>query len=90
MKRALPESLKLLQLLLSNEEKETITLVLRKIDENPNNYEINEYWQLDSSIGGIGGIGGYCMPANPVKILFLEVWEETYLDHYNMLELKSI
>jgi hypothetical protein len=62
MNKALSESKILADLLLSEEQKEKIKNVLREIRENHDCYDAGLFWELDSSIGGIGG---YCMPADP-------------------------
>jgi len=65
--KLLPESEELLNLLLnvrlSNAEQVTIIEhSLNEIEENPRNYDISEFWEMDKHIGGIGG---YCMPFDP-------------------------
>ena len=59
---ALIESTGLADLLLSLEQKHIIETATREINERPDAYNLDSFWALDSSIGGIGG---YCMPFNP-------------------------
>jgi len=61
---SLPESEKLLNLLLTDSQKEIIERALHEIKENPESYNIDFFWELDASIGGIGG---YCMQFNPTR-----------------------
>ena len=58
---ALSESKELLNLLLTEVQKEVIDRAVKEIKENPENYNIDFFWKLDSSIGGIGG---YCIEFN--------------------------
>jgi len=60
--KALPESIELFNQLLTNAQKEIIDRAVKEIKENPESYNINFFWELDASIGGIGG---YCMPFDP-------------------------
>lgn len=61
---ALIESTGLADLLLSLEQKHIIETVTREINERPDAYNLDCFWALDSSIGGIGG---YCMPFDPTN-----------------------
>jgi hypothetical protein len=61
---ALPESKELLNLLLTNAQKEIVGRAIKEIKENPESYNIDFFWELDASIGGIGG---YCMQFNPTS-----------------------
>lgn len=56
------ESENLLSILLNEQKKELIERAVKEIKENPENYNIDFFWEFDSSIGGIGG---YCMPFDP-------------------------
>jgi hypothetical protein len=60
--KALPESEKLLNLLLTDSQKEVVQRTIQEIKESPESYNIDFFWELDASIGGIGG---YCMPFDP-------------------------
>jgi len=60
---ALPESIELSDCLLNSEQKEIIERATKEIYDKPDAYELDFFWKFDSSIGGIGG---YCMPFNPV------------------------
>jgi len=61
---ALPESKELLNLLLTEVQKEVVDRAIKEIKENPESYNIDFFWELDASIGGIGG---YCMQFNPTS-----------------------
>ena len=61
---ALPESKELLNFLLTNAQKEIVGRAIKEIKENPDSYDIDFFWELDASIGGIGG---YCMPFDPTR-----------------------
>jgi len=61
---ALPESKELLNFLLTNAQKEIVGRAIKEIKENPESYNIDFFWELDASIGGIGG---YCMQFNPTS-----------------------
>lgn len=63
MNKALSESTKLADLLLTEEQKVIIENVLCEIRVIRNCYNTELFWELDTSIGGIGG---YCMPADPI------------------------
>src|SRR5664280_2668710 len=60
---ALPELIELSDCLLNSEQKEIIERATKEIYDKPDAYELDFFWKFDSSIGGIGG---YCMPFNPV------------------------
>jgi len=61
---ALPESKELLNPLLTNVQKEIVERAIKEIKENPESYNIDFFWKLDTSIGGVGG---YCMPFDPTR-----------------------
>jgi len=61
--KALPESTELAALLLDAEEQRIVERAADEVDEKPDTYDLSFFWRLDSSIGGVGG---YCMPCNPV------------------------
>jgi len=60
----LPESKELLNVILTKEQKEVIEWAFKEIKEYPESYNIDFFWKLDASIGGIGG---YCMPFDPTR-----------------------
>jgi len=62
MEGTLPETKKLLNLLLTDAQKEVVERAMKEIKENPESYNIDFFWELDASIGGVGG---YCMPFDP-------------------------
>ncbi len=62
--KALPESEKLLNLLLTDAQKEIVERAIKEIKENPESYNIDFFWEMDASIGGVGG---YCMPFDPTR-----------------------
>ncbi|GKX65924.1 hypothetical protein [Inconstantimicrobium mannanitabidum] len=64
MKSALPESTKLYDSVFSDKQKSDIQKILDEINENIYNYSTKNLWKLDQTIGGIGG---YCMPCDPIK-----------------------
>lgn len=64
MKSALPESKYIFDELLNEEQKNKIVIFLKELYEKKEQYETNIIWQMDQDIGGIGG---YCMPSNPMK-----------------------
>jgi len=59
---ALPESIELADCLLNSEQKQIVERATKEIEDKPDAYDLDFFWKLDSSIGGIGG---YCMPFNP-------------------------
>ena len=61
---ALIESTKLADLLLSLQQKHIIETATRETSDRPDTYNLDSFWALDSSIGGIGG---YCMPFDPTN-----------------------
>lgn len=61
---ALLESTKLANLLFDAEQKQIAERAAQEIDEKPDAYDLSFFWRLDSFIGGVGG---YCMPFNPVS-----------------------
>lgn len=68
MKLALPESITLYNSVFSDEQKNSIRKILDEIYTNINTYSTILLWEDDKDIGGIGG---YCMPCNPIKNPFL-------------------
>ncbi|NLD49230.1 MAG: hypothetical protein GX660_18880 [Clostridiaceae bacterium] len=62
MEGALPETLLIYNKLLSDEQKSHIQAFLKEVQKKKEKYEPEVLWQLDQKIGGIGG---YCMPADP-------------------------
>ncbi len=62
MNKALQESEKLAIALLNEKQLKKLQLALTQIYQCPYNYDIKVLWELDRSIGLIGG---YCMPADP-------------------------
>ena len=58
----LHESKELLNVILTKEQKEVIERAFKEIKEYPKSYNIDFFWKLDASVGGIGG---YCMPFDP-------------------------
>jgi hypothetical protein len=61
---ALPASKKLANQLLNEEQTQVVEKTLKEIEEKPHSYNIEIFWKLDASIGGIGG---YCMPFDPTR-----------------------
>jgi len=51
-----------MNLLLTDSQKEVVQRTIQEIKESPESYNIDFFWELDASIGGIGG---YCMPFDP-------------------------
>ena len=64
MKRALAENRWLYDNYLTNELREFIRLSIIEIDKSNDHYSLDFYWEGDKLIGGIGG---YCMPKNPIQ-----------------------
>ncbi len=64
MKSALPESIKLYNSIFSDKQKDDIQKILDEVNENSYNYSTKTLWEVDKEIGGIGG---YCMPCDPIK-----------------------
>lgn len=64
MKSVLPESKYIFDELLNDDQKESIKIILNEISERKEQYNTDIIWNMDK---GIGGIGGYCMPADPKK-----------------------
>lgn len=62
MDKALQESKKLAFASLNEKQLKKLQLALNQIYQCPDNYDIKVLWELDRSIGLIGG---YCMPADP-------------------------
>jgi len=60
--KLLPESKELLNILLTDVQKEIVERAIKEIKENPESYNIDFFWQMDALIGGIGG---YCMSFDP-------------------------
>lgn len=68
MKRALPDTTYIFEALFSKEQQTQIQTFLDDVKPDPEDkYSTDILWQLDQEIGGIGG---YCMPSNPVKNVF--------------------
>lgn len=65
--QALSETIELAECLLNSEQKQIIERATKEIYDKPDAYELDSFWALDSSIGGIGG---YCMSFNPVDTPF--------------------
>jgi hypothetical protein len=59
---ALPESIELADCLLNSDQKQIIERAGVELYQRPDTYNLDFFWDLDSSIGGIGG---YCMPFDP-------------------------
>ncbi|WP_066507620.1 hypothetical protein [Abyssisolibacter fermentans] len=64
MKSALTETKFIYNVILSQRYKKGILNVLDEVIENPRTYTLQELWEIDKDIGGIGG---YCMPCDPKK-----------------------
>lgn len=64
MKLALPESITLYNSVFSDKQKNSIKKILDEIYININTYSTILLWQVDKEIGGIGG---YCMPCDPIR-----------------------
>ncbi|MCM3768129.1 hypothetical protein [Neobacillus niacini] len=64
MNGALPETNFIYEKLLSDEQKGYIKAFLDEIETKKEKYETQVLWLMDQKIGGIGG---YCMPADPKK-----------------------
>lgn len=64
MKSALPESINLYNSIFSDKQKSDIQKILDEIYKNIDNYSTKVLWEVDKEIGGIGG---YCMPCDPIK-----------------------
>ncbi|MEJ8555044.1 hypothetical protein [Tepidibacter sp. Z1-5] len=62
MKGALPETIFIYEKLLYNEQKRQIQDFLDDVQMKKEKYETEVLWLIDQKIGGIGG---YCMPADP-------------------------
>lgn len=63
MKTALPETIYLFEKLFSNEQKMQIQAFLDEVKKEKEKYSPEILWRIDQAIGGMGG---YCMPPNPV------------------------
>ncbi|WHH58262.1 hypothetical protein [Petroclostridium sp. X23] len=63
MNKMLSESQVLSNYIFTEKQKEQIQEILNEIRQHPRNYSTQAIWVFDSEIGGIGA---YCMPANPV------------------------
>ncbi len=59
-----PELQQLFDTILSESTKTAITAFIDEIEQFDDQYNCEKLWIADQAIGGIGG---YCMPANPVK-----------------------
>ncbi|MCT4508968.1 MAG: hypothetical protein N4A48_09445 [Tepidibacter sp.] len=64
MKSLLPESRELYNVIFSDKQKLQIQGILNEINTNLDNYSTKSLWEMDKEIGGIGG---YCMPCDPIK-----------------------
>lgn len=64
MKAALPESINLYNSIFSDKQKYNIKKILDEVNKNKHNYSTKALWEMDKEIGGIGG---YCMPCDPIK-----------------------
>lgn len=64
MKSALPESITLYNSIFLNKQKKNIKQILDEIYTNVNTYSTKLIWKVDKEIGGIGG---YCMPCDPIE-----------------------
>lgn len=62
MNGALPETLDIFNKLLIDEQKSNIQSFLDEVQTKKEKYDPSILWVLDQNIGGIGG---YCMPADP-------------------------
>lgn len=62
MNEALPESQYLFDVLFNNEQKKLIKEYLNYLKNCNDEYKTDILWAIDQKIGGIGG---YCMPADP-------------------------
>lgn len=62
MEGALPETLFIYNRLLSDEQKNKIQVFLHEVEIKKDKYDPSALWLIDQDIGGIGG---YCMPADP-------------------------
>lgn len=60
--KLLPESKGLLNTLLTELQRGIVEKAIKEIKNNPDSYNIGLFWELDASIGGVGG---YCMPFDP-------------------------
>jgi len=63
MKSSLPENIILYQHILSEKQKSSVEEILDEINRNIETYSTDLIWEVDKEIGGIGG---YCMPCNPI------------------------
>ncbi|WP_318509123.1 hypothetical protein [Bacillus sp. T3] len=64
MNGALPETKLIFKKLLNEEQRGYIKTFLNEIETKKEKYETQVLWLMDQKIGGIGG---YCMPADPKK-----------------------
>lgn len=65
MKTALPETVYIYNNLLIDEQKSIIEDFLKNVQVNKEKYDTTSLWIMDKKIGGIGG---YCMPANGTEV----------------------
>lgn len=63
MKGALLKALELAELLFNEQQKSIITKIVDEVEINSRALDYELLLSLDQSLGGIGG---YCMPINPV------------------------
>jgi hypothetical protein len=62
MKTALPETVYIYNKLLSDDQKNIIEDFMKNVQVKKEKYDPTDLWIMDR---GIGGVGGYCMPADP-------------------------
>lgn len=64
MKRALVPSQKLFEKILSDEQRKHVIKILSKVKDNQGDNPNLYLWEVDQTIGGVGG---YCMPNDPKR-----------------------
>jgi len=64
MKYALSESKLIFEQLMNEEQRNQIEAFLKELEVKKEKYETDLIWNMDQVIGGVGG---YCMPADPKK-----------------------
>jgi len=69
MKDALAESIFIYKELLNSRQQEKIDIFLEEINSKQEKYDTEILWIIDQEIGGIGG---YCMPSDPIQNQFPE------------------
>lgn len=76
MNRALPDTAYIFDSLFSDEQKTQIQTFLDGVKpEDEDKYSTDILWVIDKNIGGIGG---YCMPSNPVKNVYIGLDRELF------------